>query len=618
MRENESYEFPVKTFPELLNHSRSWKNELRSMSTQNFSKLGLLRAETKQLNLFAIAAAPGSSIQTLYTTPVPIECVEKLKPTDRKLEMKMRPAYRAELFNRKYFRQTPPSAEFSLLCERQRSQVVTGITDYEIKPKIGSKMIMLSGDQLFKYNPENELAWKVNIGEPTAEPMEVSSEGGIGNVSIGTKGCSAEHATSASGSTSSISTATKTIGGTTEPAGTFISSAKLAPCDDKYMAYVLNKQVFIEYNDRLVFRTTSNSKHITNGVPSYIVQEELERFEGIWWSETAPRLLYEHVNEECVENAHFGINGEPASAPMKYPKAGKNNAVSTLRMVIFENDTCYDVALKPGVLEKVCPRFEYITRAGFFSDGSTVWVQLMSRDQSECSLVLIPITDFELPRELRDATPPPKGVQLSTDLNMGHWGETSHEETMEKPPRGKLCKTVVVHRARNEYWINVHNAIYPLKIKDDDQPLYEFIYCLEKPNGSCLALLSAELDDNGHCRHTEETLLMAETHSINKTVGIRVDEERELVYYAANESHPTEWNICVAHYRQRVHRQLTENGICFKSERAHMKLALDFDHGFAVWMTSVGSPPQCRFYGLRWTQGEILPKPFYAANVLPI
>lgn len=56
----------------------------------------------------------------------------------------------------------------------------------------------------------------------------------------------------------------------------------------------------------------------------------------------------------------------------------------------------------------------------------------MSRDQSECTLLLIPATDFELPRELRGDTPPTEEVQLSTNLNMGTWNESTPDEAIEK------------------------------------------------------------------------------------------------------------------------------------------------------------------------------------------
>lgn len=615
MRENEPARFETRSFSQLIDHARSWKTEVRGMTTQGFTKISLMRAEKDRLNMYAISSVPGTNTQSIFSVTIPLELVEKAQVADRKFELKLKSGYNVD----SYIRKTPPSAEFTLQCERQRSQVVTGISDYEIR---NGKMILMAGDQLFRYNPLNEALAAIPIAVPddqsSTEPMDISE----GSITSGTKGCSNEAPQSSTVPPVTRIPIKKPTTSTEKPAtapptNNFVSSAKVCPADSSLLAYVLNKQVYIEKNGKIIHRTSSNSKHITNGVPSYIVQEELERFEGIWWSESKTRLLYEHVNEEKVAESQFGVNGDPPVAPMKYPRAGTKNAYSTLRMVILENGKAYDVPLKDEVIYKHCPFYEYITRAGFFSDGTTVWVQVMSRDQAQCSLLLIPYTDFLLPEELGGSIKEDnhQDLQLSTDLNMGVWDDKSHEETMEKPPRGKLRGTVQIHKARNDYWINTHNAIYPLKITDEEHPMYEFIYCLEKPNGSCLALISAELDQNGYCRHTEEKLLMAENFSINKSMGIVVDEVRELVYYVANESHPTEWNICVSHYRTGQHAQLTESGICFKSERANGKLALDLDHGFACYMTSVGSPAECRFYSFRWKENEVLPSTVYAANI---
>ncbi|CAI2300315.1 unnamed protein product [Caenorhabditis sp. 36 PRJEB53466] len=601
------HQFEYKTWTELNNYSKQWKNELRTLLTQNFTKIGLMRPQPDRLSLFAITNAPGGSTQTLYTVKIPLELTAKATENSATLELPLRTAFRTDPFNR----YSTPSPEFSLLCERQRAQVVTGVSDYEMK---NGQIVLLAGDQIFRYDPINEIVHAIRVGEPVrqpSEPMDVSEGKG------GAKGCSAEHTPSPAAATAPLSTDSKDPP-PVEFTGNFVSSAKICPSDSSFLAYVLNKQVYVERDGRIIYRTSSNSKHITNGVPSYIVQEELERFEGIWWSESRRRLLYEHVNEEGVESAQFGVNGERPTQPMKYPQVGSPNAISTLRMIVIEGDTVWDVPVKEDVIFDNAPYFEYIVRAGFFSDGETVWVQVMSRNQSECSLLLIPMSDFDLPPELGGRAPPvvQDGIQLSTDLNMGTWNENSHEETMEKPPRGKLCETVVIHRARSDYWINSHNAIYPLKIEDEEQPLYEFIYCLEQPNGSCLALISAELDQTGYCRHTEERLLMAPNTSINKTIGIVVDESRQLVFYVANESHPCEWNICVSHYRSGAYSILTEAGISYKAERAHPKLALDVDHGFVCWMNSCGSPPQCRFYSFRWTDGQPLPTAVFCANVV--
>uniref|UniRef100_A0A1I7T867 Dipeptidyl peptidase 8 n=1 Tax=Caenorhabditis tropicalis TaxID=1561998 RepID=A0A1I7T867_9PELO len=607
MREAERAKFDQLSFPDLLQHAKNWKTEARGMQAPVFSKLNAMKVNG-ELTLFAIAAPNGTSTQIVHSAVVPPDLLDLDEDSDMK-EIKLKPANNADSLIKK----SAPSAEFAMLCERQRTQIAQGITDFEI---CNGEMTLMAGEQLFRYNPTEESMTAVTVGsqitdspgQNAVEPMDVS-ESSFGGP--GAKGCSAEHTTS-SGSTPPSGESPKPT--PTPPKSSFISAAKICPSNPKLLAYVLNKQVYIERDGQLVYKTTPNSKFETNGVPSYIVQEELERFEGMWWSETEPRLLYEHVNEEKVVDAQFGINGENPSVPMKYPKAGTKNASSRLEMVILDNDQVHIARLSEDVLRKHCPDYEYITRAGFFSDGTSVWVQLMNRDQSTCYLLLIPLCEFDLPPALRASAPINEGLQLSDDLRMGVW-DGNTEEPIEKPPRGKLLKSALIHKGRNEHWINTHNAIYPLKITDEEQPLYEFIYCLEKPHGSCLSIISAELDKNGHCRHTEEKTLMAETYSINKSMGIIVDEKRNLVYFTANESHPTEWNICVSNYRTGNHTQLTETGVCFRTERGNGRLAIDLDIGFACWMTSLGTPPHCRFYSFKWTRESDLPEAVYTANV---
>ena len=67
----------------------------------------------------------------------------------------------------------------------------------------------------------------------------------------------------------------------------------------------------------------------------------------------------------------------------------------------------------------------------------------MNRDQSECSLVLIPYSAFDLPKELRGNTPPRSkcfemrksliisfddtDTQTVEDMKIGHWNQNSQE-----------------------------------------------------------------------------------------------------------------------------------------------------------------------------------------------
>lgn len=85
--------------------------------------------------------------------------------------------------------------------------------------------------------------------------------------------------------------------------------------------------------------STVSGENITNGCSSFVAQEELDRFIGIWWS-PGPRkmLLYERVDETPVTSLQFTVPGCAPTRPMKYPVAGTANAISTLRLICIEGN----------------------------------------------------------------------------------------------------------------------------------------------------------------------------------------------------------------------------------------------------------------------------------------
>lgn len=85
--------------------------------------------------------------------------------------------------------------------------------------------------------------------------------------------------------------------------------------------------------------SSSTGDNIINGCSSFIAQEELDRFTGMWWS-PGPRkmLLYEQVDETAVTGLQFTVPGCLPARPMKYPVAGTANAISTLRLIVIEEN----------------------------------------------------------------------------------------------------------------------------------------------------------------------------------------------------------------------------------------------------------------------------------------
>jgi len=129
---------------------------------------------------------------------------------------------------------------------------------------------------------------------------------------------------------------------------------------------------------------SASSEPLSSGIPSYVMQEEFNRFTGLWWRPTCDdgcySLLYERVDESEVEVIRFsGTAMGEADEEMRFPRAGAPNAKSTLRIVDFE------FSLQPGSegfimdvrrrdlaspLESYFPWMEYLVRAGWDSTGS--------------------------------------------------------------------------------------------------------------------------------------------------------------------------------------------------------------------------------------------------------
>ncbi|KAK6024099.1 dipeptidyl peptidase IV protein, partial [Ostertagia ostertagi] len=307
------------------------------------------------------------------------------------------------MFSPDQFKAATPSVEFSLMCERQRATVVTGVTDYVVD-KDGSTLMLTTGEQAFRY-------------DGSLTPLAIGSVASDSGTSCG-----------------------------------FVFDTQFCPSDSKLVSYVLNRQVHVERDGCLIYRTSSSDPNISNGVPPFIAQEELDRFQAVWWSPTTTRLLYERVDETMVRSLMFVCPGREAQAPMKYPVAGTDNAVSQLRLIVIDGNTVVDSGLKIP-LKVHFPWIEYIARAGFLNDGKTIWVQVMNRTQSQAALILLPESDFE-------------GFAAT----------------------GPIREACVMKNEVSHAWINTHNAIVPLH---NDTSTVEFVYASEQQSHCHLYIIRA-------------------------------------------------------------------------------------------------------------------------------
>ena len=82
---------------------------------------------------------------------------------------------------------------------------------------------------------------------------------------------------------------------------------------------------------------------VSNGLEDYLAAEELDRFEGAWWSASGTEILFTHVDERRIPLFMTGT-GRSASGTMlreeyRYPFAGGPNPRTTLRLAAMAGDS---------------------------------------------------------------------------------------------------------------------------------------------------------------------------------------------------------------------------------------------------------------------------------------
>ena len=158
------------------------------------------------------------------------------------------------------------------------------------------------------------------------------------------------------------------------PDGT--SAARLSP-DGKRIAYVRDADLFVADIDSDAERRLTNDGGgtVTNGLPEFIAQEEMHRFEGYWWSPDPQTIAFTRVDDARVPVSHrheIGADGITV-VPQRYPFAGAENAEVRLAL-------CDVASGATQWLEWQVAEGDYLARVQFDPDGA-LWVQAQSRDQ---------------------------------------------------------------------------------------------------------------------------------------------------------------------------------------------------------------------------------------------
>jgi dipeptidyl-peptidase-4 len=130
--------------------------------------------------------------------------------------------------------------------------------------------------------------------------------------------------------------------------------------------------------------TTGATETLTHGAAEFIAQEEMDRFDGFWWSPDSLSIAYQETDESTVEDRYIADPMNPADAPLKaaYPHAGSANAKVRLGVVPVGGGATTWV---PWDADK----FPYLARVSWGVDGAPLTILVEDRHQRDERLLSV-------------------------------------------------------------------------------------------------------------------------------------------------------------------------------------------------------------------------------------
>jgi dipeptidyl-peptidase 4 len=119
-------------------------------------------------------------------------------------------------------------------------------------------------------------------------------------------------------------------------AGVSGADAMVGSPDGRHVAFVRDGDLWLAATDDGPARrlTEEADDGVFNGLAEYAAAEELDRFDGVWWSSDSRQIAFAHVDERAVPRfpiAHLG-DAAPIHEEHRYPFAGGPNAAVSLRI----------------------------------------------------------------------------------------------------------------------------------------------------------------------------------------------------------------------------------------------------------------------------------------------
>lgn len=348
------------------------------------------------------------------------------------------------------------------------------------------------------------------------------------------------------------------------------------------------------------------------GSPSFVVQEEFDRYSGLFWSPVAEDdnsrfLLFEEVDERDVDVLVIGASGNRVSDEaelMRYPRAGTVNAQTTFALAKIpplsptpkQPAKSAEILRLKASLSELFPWAEYIPRLGWLPDGSAVYAQIINRRQNHSLLLHIPV-DFFAP----------------------------------KPFSSSPAVVTVLRTERSEYWVNVNNLLTFLPSSKDSSEV-EFIWGSEKSGFCHLYKVKTSLPpktwsgglvfgekDSGW--QSQETPITSGDWVVLPKIPPVLDTARGHVYFVGLADSPIESHVYVASYAEpsKGMARLTELGRSALFAR-HLPPTLPLHiptATLAVTDSSLTSPHSARIYKLQHPKDGGLPSATVVGELTP-
>lgn len=152
-----------------------------------------------------------------------------------------------------------------------------------------------------------------------------------------------------------------------------------------YVSFIRDRELYAVNVEtgREIKLTSGATDTIANGMAEFVVQEELNRFTGYWWSPDETKVAFEQFDESDVlvkDRYEVQPDGGVVTLKQRYPEAGSNNVDVKLGVVTVADQSVEWVDL--GNEKDI-----YLARVNWLPDSERLAVQRLNREQTKLDLL---------------------------------------------------------------------------------------------------------------------------------------------------------------------------------------------------------------------------------------